>query len=54
MSLGVTIVVIVVLCAILVALVAFLMSRTTNLRPHRRRGGKPPARLGPHDEQGVR
>jgi preprotein translocase subunit YajC len=40
-----TVIVLIVLAVVLIALLAFAMSRPAKLRPHRRRGGKPAARM---------
>jgi hypothetical protein len=45
MSLGLTIVVLVLLALALIAGLALVMSRPTRLRPHRPRGGRPAARM---------
>jgi hypothetical protein len=45
MSLLTTIIVLVALAVILLTLLAWTMSWPRNLRPHRRRGGRPAARM---------
>jgi hypothetical protein len=40
-----TVIVLILLAALLVGLLAFAMSRPAKLRPHRRTGGKPAARM---------